>query len=341
MSAQTCTSANSYPQNISEHEGVAKVTTPGPTALTIGIHIVDILGRPVEAVPEGQGIALLDEIRMTVAGTAAGTAIDMARLGVNVTTIGAIGDDELGRWLTHKMSSEGVDTRGLSVEPSAPTSATMLPIRPNGERPALHVKGANALLSLDHIDWGIVAAADFVHIGGTCLLDQLDGQPTAEILRRAQAGGAITSLDMLGMPDSDFDALFGPCLPFLDYFLPNDDDALMVSGQTNQSDAVKWLHDKGVGATVITLGAQGASFVPAGGVEVRVPAYKVDVVDTTGCGDAFSAGFIVGLAEGLDPQGAMELGVASGSLVATGLGSDAGITDRDGLSRFMAETPRG
>lgn len=316
------------------------MTTPGPATLTIGIHIVDILGRPVEAVPEGQGIALLDEIRMTVAGTAAGTAIDMARLGANVTTIGAIGDDELGRWLTHKMSSEGVDTRGLSIEPSAPTSATMLPIRPNGERPALHVKGANALLSLDHIDWDLVAAADFVHIGGTCLLDQLDGQPTAEILRRAQAGGAITSLDMLGMPDSDFDALFGPCLPFIDYFLPNDDDALMVSGQTNQADAVKWLHDKGVGATVITLGEHGASFVPAGGVEVRVPAYKVDVVDTTGCGDAFSAGFIVGLAEGMDPQGAMELGVASGSLVATGLGSDAGITDREGLSRFMAGTPR-
>ncbi len=58
-----------------------------PRVLTIGIHIVDILGRPVPAIPDGQGIALLDEIRMTVAGTAAGTAIDMARLGLNVTTI--------------------------------------------------------------------------------------------------------------------------------------------------------------------------------------------------------------------------------------------------------------
>ncbi|MCJ7781342.1 MAG: sugar kinase [Acidimicrobiia bacterium] len=316
------------------------MTQTSARVLTIGIHIVDILGRPVEAIPHGQGILLLDEIRMTVAGTAAGTAIDMARLGANVTTIGAIGDDELGQWLTHKMSIEGVDTVGLSIEPSVPTSATMLPIRPNGERPALHVKGANALLSLDHIDWDLVERADYVHVGGTCLLDRLDGEPTAEVLRRAQEAGAITSLDMLGMPDSDFDRLFRPCLPYLDYFLPNDEDALMVSGQTNRADAVTWLHDKGVGATVITLGADGASYVPAGGAEVRVPAYDVDVVDTTGCGDAFSAGFVVGLTEGMDPEGAMELGVASGSLVATGLGSDAGITDRAGLTRFMAETPR-
>ena len=145
---------------------------------------------------------------------------------------------------------------------------------------------------------------------------------------------------MLGMPDADFDRLFGPCLPHLDYFLPNDEDALMVSGQANQADAVAWLRESGVGATVVTLGADGASYVPADGAEVKVPAYAVDVVDTTGCGDAFSGGFIAGLVEGLDPIGAMEIGVASGSMVATGLGSDAGITDRDGLNRFMAETPR-
>lgn len=329
-----------YARDVHDTERMRTVTHEKPSVLTIGIHIVDILGRPVPAIPEGQGIALLDEIRMTVAGTAAGTAITMARLGLNVTTIGAIGDDELGQWLTHKMSVEGVDTAGLTVEPSAPTSATMLPIRPNGERPALHVKGANALFSLDHIDWDLIENADYVHFGGTCLLDSIDGEPTGEILRRAQAAGAITSLDMLGMPGSDFDRLFGPVLPHLDYFLPNDDDILMVSGQASQTDAVKWLHDKGVGATVVTLGANGASYSPTGATEVRVPAYNVDVVDTTGCGDAFSAGFVTGLVEGMDAEGAMELGVACGSLVATGLGSDAGITDRDGLNRFMAETPR-
>lgn len=307
--------------------------------VTVGIHIVDILGRPVAAVPDGQGIALLDEIRMTVAGTAAGTAIDMARLGLNVATIGAIGDDELGAWLIHKMSSEGVEIGGLTTIDSVPTSATMLPIRPNGERPALHVKGANAHFGLQHIDWDLIESANYVHVGGTCLLDSFDGEPTAEVLRRAQASGAVTSLDMLGMPDADFDHLFGPCLPHLDYFLPNEDDIVMVSGRPDQDDAIAWLIDHGVGAVVVTIGAEGARYVAANGDTASVPAHPIEVVDTTGCGDAFSAGFICGLVEGRSPEDAMKVGVASGSAVATGLGSDAGVTSRAGLDEFIKNNP--
>lgn len=314
---------------------------PEPDVITIGIHIVDILGRPVEAVPEGQGIALLDEIRMTVAGTGAGTAVDLARLGMKVATFGVVGDDELGRWLTHKMQAEGIDVRGLHVDAQVPTSATMLPIRPNGERPALHVIGANARLSPDHLDWDIIERARFLHIGGTSLMERLDGQPTAEVLRRAREAGLTTSLDLIGVPAFDHESIFGPCYEHLDYFLPNEEDALMLAGASTREQAIRWLHDRGVGATVITLGEHGASFAAAGQPETLVPAYQVDVVDTTGCGDAFSAGFVTGLAEGLDPLAATELGVAAGSCVATGLGSDAGLTTRAGLEAFMAATPRG
>ncbi len=62
----------------------------------LGIQIVDILGRPVEKVPEGQNVALLDEIRITVAGTAGGTSVDLAKLGAEVYAMGAIGEDEIG-----------------------------------------------------------------------------------------------------------------------------------------------------------------------------------------------------------------------------------------------------
>ena len=311
-----------------------------PDVITIGIHIVDILGRPVPAVPEGQGVALLDEIRMTVAGTAAGTAVDLARLGMRVATFAVVGDDELGRWLTHKMAEEGIDVAGITVDTTVPTSATMLPIRPNGERPALHVIGANAKLGPEHLDWAVIEGARFLHIGGTSLMARLDGEPSGEVLRRAKSAGLTTTLDLIGMPGVDHEALFGPCYPHLDYFLPNEEDALMLSGQRTRADAVRWFHDRGVGATVITLGAGGASYAPVGEPEIIVPAYRVSVVDTTGCGDAFSAGFITGLAEGRDPLAATELGVAAGSCVATGLGSDAGLTTRAALDAFMASTDR-
>lgn len=311
-----------------------------PDAITIGIHIVDILGRPVEAIPDGQGVAILEQIRMTVAGTGAGTAVDLARLGLRVATFGVVGDDELGRWLTGKMAEEGVDTSGLTVDPDAPTSATMLPIRPNGQRPALHVIGANARLSPEHLDWNVIGQGRFLHVGGTSLMERMDGEPTAQVLKRAKAMGLTTSLDLIGVPDIDHEAVFGPCYPHLDYFLPNDEDALMLSGRANRNEAIRWFHDRGVGATVITLGPDGASYANNGEPESVTPSYQVDVVDTTGCGDAFSAGFITGLSEGMAPEDAVQLGVAAGACVATGLGSDAGLTSRAGLASFMRSTPR-
>jgi len=67
--------------------------------VSLGIQIVDILGRPVTEIPEGQNVALLEEIRITVAGTAAGTSVDLAKLGAEVYAMGAIGEDELGNFL--------------------------------------------------------------------------------------------------------------------------------------------------------------------------------------------------------------------------------------------------
>lgn len=311
-----------------------------PTVVVVGIHIVDILGRPVESIPAGQGLALLDEIRVTVAGTAAATAVDLARLGVPVASVGRVGDDELGRWLVGRMAAEGVDTTGIGIDPDAPTSATILPIRPNGERPALHVIGANARLGPEHVDRDTLLAARHLHVGGTFLLANLDGEPTAELLRSAREAGLTTSLDLIGVADADHEAVLGPGFRYIDYFLPNEEDALRISGAGDRAAAISWFHDRGVGATVITLGADGVSVAARGEAEVVLPAYLVDVVDTTGCGDAFSAGFIAGLVGGGDLLDAAGLGVAAGSLVATGLGSDAGLTDRAGLDVFAATTAR-
>ena len=123
----------------------------GPVTV-LGAHILDVLGRPVEAIPAGQGSARLTEIRATAAGTAAGTGVDLAKLGASVFAIGAIGDDLLGDMVIAAMASRGVDTGGLSRKSGAQTSATMLPIRGNGERPALHVPGATSLLELADVD---------------------------------------------------------------------------------------------------------------------------------------------------------------------------------------------
>ncbi|NDB37253.1 MAG: hypothetical protein EB040_02815 [Actinobacteria bacterium] len=127
--------------------------------ISIGVHILDVLGRYVSAIPEGQGIALIDEIRITAAGTAAGTSVDLAKLGCEVIAVGAVGNDEMGSILIGILDRYGITTKYMVKKEGVQTSGTMLPIRPNGERPALHVMGANAYLTRSDIPFHLFAKA--------------------------------------------------------------------------------------------------------------------------------------------------------------------------------------
>jgi sugar/nucleoside kinase (ribokinase family) len=313
--------------------------SPHPDVITIGIHIADILGRPVESIPDGQGLALLDEIRMTIAGTGAATAMDLARLGVSVATIAVVGDDVLGTWLTRALADEGVDVSGIQVDPTVPTSATMLPIRPNGERPALHVIGANAKLSTDMINWDALDGAQHLHLGGSLLLEKIDGPPTAGLFRTAHSNGMTTSLDIIGFPGRDYEYVFGEAYPHLDYLLVNNDDAMLVSGQPDVESAIDWFLGRGVTTCAITVGGDGAIVKTQDQQAIHIPAFDVEVVDTTGCGDAFSAGFIATITQGGSLEEATRVGVGMGSFTARALGSDASPRTRQELDDFMATTP--
>ena len=111
-------------------------------AIALGVHVVDVLVRPVEEIPEGQGGVLVEQIRITPAGSAGGTAITLAKLGAQVQSAGAIGDDQLGGVLLELLGGFGVDTSLLVRREGVQTSASVLPIRPDGSRPAFHVVGA-------------------------------------------------------------------------------------------------------------------------------------------------------------------------------------------------------
>lgn len=309
------------------------------TVVSLGIHILDVLGRPVTYIPPGQNLALLKEIRITVAGTAAGTSVDLAKLGMHVLAMGAVGNDEIGNIVINTMNRYGIDTTNLVRKNGVQTSATMLPIRPNGERPALHVIGANAALCFEDVNLQVIAGAQFLHYGGAPLLAHLDGQPASRVLQYARQHGVVTTFDMLGIAQPNVLALIEPCLPYVDYFMPNIDEARMVSGLHDRHDMIRFFLDRGVGTTIFKMGAEGSSIGTRDG-ETRIPAYKVPLVDTTGCGDAYCAGFITGLSMGWPVEEAARLGAAAGSLVATGLGSDTGIVNLEQTLAFMhtAET---
>lgn len=311
-----------------------------PDVISFGAHIADALGWPFTAVPPGQQLAMLNRISFTVAGTAAAPSVNLAKLGVRVATVGRIGDDSIGAFIRTTMERYGVDTTHLVVDPELQTSSSLLLIRPDGSRPALHVIGANAALTEDDVPWDAVAEAKVFHLGGAFILPGIDGRPMARILARAKELGCITTVDFLMSPRPDAQELIGPALPYIDYLMPNIEEAGWLVGSEDRAEIVAWLHAQGVGCSVLTMGGEGVSIAPRGREEVVLPAYDVDVVDTTGCGDAFTSGFISGLLDGLEPADAAERGLACGSLVATGLGSDAGIVDRDQVEEFRTTHAR-
>ena len=303
----------------------------------MGACILDVLGRPVETIPPGQGSVRLAEIRATAAGTAAGPAVDLAKLGASVRVIGALGDDLIGDIVAVAMARHGVDTAGLVRKKEVQTSATILPIRPNGERPALHGPGATRLFTHADIDQEHVKGSRALLIGAPDALAGLTGEELADVARTARSQGALVAVDVLhpGRPE-DLDRL-APLLAVTDWFMPNGDQILALTGREEPTDAIKDVMALGTGAVAVTLGADGCLVAtrqdPAA---MALPAIKVDVVDTTGCGDGFTAGLLAGLLAGATPQDAAWLGVACGSLVATGLGSDAGIENLAQVLDFLS-----
>lgn len=290
--------------------------------ITLGVHVVDTLARPIESIPEGQGGQLVEEIRLTAAGTAGGTAVTLAKLGADVRSAGAIGSDALGDVLVSMLGAVGVDTGLLVRREGVQTSASVLPIRPDGSRPAFHVIGANGTYNSADAPWEAIAAADYLHLGAP---EFMGGEEAAKILRHARANDTVTSADLLAPGDQAAHIIdwIGAALPELDYLLPNAEQVTGLSGATDLQDGCRALLERGIGCIAVTDGARGAIVADESGVQ-RVPAFAADVVDTTGCGDAFSAGFLRGLSLGIARRDAAALGCATAAFVAEGLGSDHG-----------------
>ena len=291
--------------------------------MAMGVHVLDVLVRPVEEIPEGQGGQLVEEIRITAAGTAGGTAVILAKLGAEVRSAGAVGIDAAGRMLLELLEQCGIDTSLLVRRSDVQTSASVLPIRPNGDRPAFHVIGANGTYGPDDVDFDAVAATEFLHIGAP---EFMGGEALLPVLDHARSNGTVTSADILAPGDSGVIDWIAPCFPGLDYLLPNDEQVLGFTGASDLVEGCRLLIERGVGCVAATRGADGAVVVTADEV-IEVPAFSIEPVDTTGCGDAFSAGFLRGLALERSRRDAALLGCAAAALVAQGLGTDAGDYD--------------
>lgn len=160
------------------------------------------------------------------------------------------------------------------------------------------------------------------------------------VLEHAREHGVVTTMDVLSHVDEATFARFADALQYVDYFFPNHHQVLTMTGTATEEEAADALLARGVGCLVLTRGAEGSRII-APGTSIDLPSSAVEMVDTTGCGDAYAAGFIVGTLSGWDLRTRGLFGSACAALVGSGLGSDAGIVDleqaKDFLSRMAPE----
>jgi sugar/nucleoside kinase (ribokinase family) len=305
---------------------------------SIGFHVLDVLGRPVTAIPPGGRAAFIDEICMTVAGTAGATAVACAILGIKTRSVTTVGDDDMGDFLVSKMRNYGVDCSLVKRTSSVQTSATILPVRPNGERPALHVPGSATVFEVAPADLDAALDARIIHVGGTGLLKAFDGEPTVALLRRAKELGRITTFDLI-QANPETIALVEPCLPYLDYFVPSIDEASEMAGTSSVPAVADFFLSRGVKNCILTLGANGVYVASERGRVFHLPAFEVSVSDTTGCGDSFTAGIIVGLIKGWSLEECARFASAVAARVAMGLGSQGKLKSFDDTVAAMTSLP--
>ncbi len=304
---------------------------------SMGFYTFDALCRPVNDIPPGGNTFFVDDFALAVSGAAGSAAIVAAKHGLRVQAVGGVGEDLMGDWVLRRLDDFGVDRQMMQRCPDFATSSSIVTTRPDGARPALHKLGATAGFYVEDTALDRVLDTKILHIGGVGLMDAMDKGRNAEVLAEAKARGVTTTLDVFASTPDDL-ALIKPLLAHTDVFMPSEEEAMALSGLTDFEDIAQFLLDQGTGAVILTLGADGAMYRDQTGAKIDIPAFNIDVVCTCGCGDCFNAGFATGLHLNRSVKDCIRLGQASSAQNATGLGSQAGVTDLPTTLSFMEKT---
>jgi sugar/nucleoside kinase (ribokinase family) len=296
----------------------------------LGILVVDLIARPVEGLPARGTLELVDEISMRGGGSALNTATALVRLGLRAGAAGKVGADPFGKFLLGLVHERGIEGGCVLVDGTVPTSATVALVDGEGERTFLHLPGANGHLRAEELDRELLFSGRALHLAGALVLDQLDGEPAAEILAEAKRRGLQASLDTV-FASGRWERVL-PSLPYADLFTPGLREAQAITGEEDPARAAAWLRDRGVDEVVVTLGPAGC-YAAGPDFEGRLAPPPVETVDGTGSGDAFAAGLIYGKLAGWPFERAVRFANAAGALATTAVGASEGVR---GLGETLA-----
>jgi sugar/nucleoside kinase (ribokinase family) len=306
--------------------------------LCVGIAVADVMAKPIDEIPDWDRLATFDHVEHHIGGCAVNTGVDLVRLGVPVAVSACLGRDGSGAFVRQAMADAGVDTVGLVETDKAATSFTFVMIGSDGRRRYLHHIGANAHFTDAHVPPDLVRRARVLHIGGAFVMPAMDGVPTARLLAKAQALGVTTCMDTAFNPSVDARALIEPCLPHLDILIPSIEEAGAITGASEPDAILDWFDGCDIPVLGIKLGEDGC-VIRAEGETRRYAAFDVAVVDGSGAGDAFMAGFLYGTLQGWDIDRRAGFANATAAHCIQAIGCSAGVPTAEKVLAFLEDAP--
>lgn len=302
-----------------------------------GSAVFDILVKAPGELPIGV-LGLVDAFSTAEGGPALRTGRVLAGMGVDTRLILSVGDDPFGRSLRETVPAPHLDVAWVASD--LPTSTSMVLVDGEGERTMLHNIGADGSITADSVEAAI--EGPILHVGGSLVLpglDDPDGAPLAGLFERARAAGRFTSVDVVHDSTERWQRVV-PALRFTDLFIPSLVEVQRITGVRDGAAGAAALRELGVRFAIVTDGPRGA-WVDHDDFVGHVPAIRVDTIDTTGAGDAFTGGVLTGIIHGLDAEAAARLGAATGALATTTMGTFAGPDNPDTAWRMAGlEPPR-
>jgi ribokinase len=290
-----------------------------------------------ERMPRPGETLIGSDLQLVPGGKCANQAVTAARAGAEVTVIGRLGEDVFGRDLRRNLEREGINTRFITSDPETHTGSAFIALSPSGENSILCCMGANAAVTPEQVE----GAADAI-TGADLLLVQLAVPLEAvlhamEIARAAGTGVLFDPTPVRG----ELDAMW----PHATVACPNETEAEVIIGEpaTGLEEAARaagWLRERGVEIAIIKLGARGALVLDGDGARL-IRGYTVDVVDTTGAGDAFAGALGTRLAEGASVNEAIAFANAAGAMAAGRFGAQPSLPTRDEVEAIMTEQQAG
>lgn len=306
--------------------------------LCLGETLTDIITRPVRQVSLDNDCTNVEQILFKTGGDALNNSIDLAVIGNSVAYVGRIGSDFSGDFIIDSCRQAGVNMDYV-VRSASPHTKMNILINANGDRAFFYYPGASAEFSLEDVDLSLLKQCRILQLGSTFHLPRFDGALGAlSLLKEAQQAGVLTSMDVTKDPTGRWNEILEPCYPYLDYFLPSVEQAELLAGTSDVEAMADFFLAHGVKNLVIKLGSKGC-FCRTAETAFYCGCYHVPVVETTGAGDAFVAGFLSGVLRQMSIEDCVRLGTAASAHVIQCVGANTGIRDLATLQAFVAANP--